>query len=91
MSAQERLLQRVLSLVLGAEHVPAEAEQRAVMAVVDDLEGALVARRGDRGEAAVVEPSGAEADERESECGRSHLVTHLATHRYRRGLAGCEA
>ena len=42
--AQEGLLERVLALVLGAEHVPAEAEQRPVMAVVDGLEGALVAR-----------------------------------------------
>ena len=89
--AQEGLLERVLALVLGAEHVAAEAEQLAVVAVVDDLEGALVARRGERGEPAVVEPSGAEADERGSDCGRSHLVTHLATLLDRQGLAGCQA
>src|SRR5215210_6373113 len=32
MRAQERLLERVLALVLGAEHVPAEGQQRPVAA-----------------------------------------------------------
>jgi hypothetical protein len=65
--AQEGLLERVLTLVLGAEHVTAEGEQLPVMAVVDDLEGALVAGGGELGEASVVEPSDTEADERGSD------------------------
>jgi hypothetical protein len=47
--------------------VPAEGEQRPVVAVVDDLEGALVAGGGELGEASVVEPSDTEADERGSD------------------------
>jgi hypothetical protein len=89
--AQEGLLQRVLALLLGAEHVSAEAQQRPVMAIVDGLEGALVARRRQLGEAAVVEPSGAEAEKRCSDCGRSHLVTHLPTPVHRPELATCQA
>jgi hypothetical protein len=85
------VLERVLGVLERAEHVAAEAQQRPVVPVVDGLEGALVARRGELGEAAVVEPSGAEADERGSDCGRSHLVTHLATPGYRPGLATCQA
>ena len=77
--AQEGLLEGVLALVLGAEHVPAEAEQRPVVAVVDDLEGALVAGGGELGETGVVEPSDPEADKRGSDRGRRHLVTHLPT------------
>src|ERR687889_2456104 len=79
MGAQERLLERVLALVLGAEHVPAEGEQRAVVTVVDDLEGALVAGGGELGETCVVEPSDTEADERGSDRLGCHLVTHLPT------------
>jgi hypothetical protein len=79
MGAQEGLLERVLALLLGAEHVAAESEQREVVPVVDDLEGALIAGRGQLGEAGVVEPSGTQPDERGSDCGRCHLHTHLPT------------
>src|SRR5215212_4515841 len=60
------------------------------MAVVHDLEGALVARGRERGEASVVEPSGAEAEEGCSDCSRSHLVTYLPTLAHRQGLATCQ-
>ena len=73
MGAQEGLLQRVLALLVGAEHVAAEAEQRAVVAVVERLEGALVAGRRERGEACVVDPAEAGADERGSDRGGWHL------------------
>ena len=43
MRAQERLLQRVLSVLAAAEHVAAEREQRRVVAVVQRLERGLVA------------------------------------------------
>ena len=52
MRAQERLLERVLTVLAVADHVAAEREQRGVMAVVERLERALVAvaraRRGAR-------------------------------------------
>ena len=41
-----------------ADHVAAEAEQRPVMAVVEDLEGALVAAGGELGESGVREQAG---------------------------------
>jgi hypothetical protein len=37
------VLHGVLRLLLGGEHVPAERQDRAVVAVVDDLERDLVA------------------------------------------------
>ena len=89
--AQEGLLQRVLALVLGAEHVAAEAEQRPVVTVVDDLEGALVTGRGELRQAGVVEPPDAEPGDGESDCGRCHSVTHLPTPEHRQGLATCQA
>jgi hypothetical protein len=39
----EGVLQRVLRLLVAGQHVPAEGEQAAVVAVEDELEGALVA------------------------------------------------
>jgi hypothetical protein len=39
----EAVLQRVLGLLTAAEHLPAEGEQAAVVAVVDDLERCVVA------------------------------------------------
>ena len=56
--AQEGLLQRVLRLVRRADHVAAEAEQRPVVPVVEDLEGALVAAGGELGESGVREQAG---------------------------------
>ena len=40
----EALLKGILGVLARAEHVPAESEQLAVIAVVDDLESRLVAR-----------------------------------------------
>ena len=54
MGAQEALLERVLGLLARAEHVAAEAEQRAVVAVVEHLERALVTGRRELGEPGVV-------------------------------------
>ena len=51
--------------------MPAEAEQRAVMAVVEDLEGALVALRRELGEPAVVEPPQPERGEAADELFRA--------------------
>ena len=62
--AQERLLQRVLAVLAVAEHVPAERQQRGVMAIVEDLERTLVARAHQRRQALVVEldrPTGPDA------------------------------
>jgi hypothetical protein len=53
--AQERLLERVLAVLAVADHVPAEREQRRVMAVVERLERGLVTRADERGETLVVE------------------------------------
>ena len=53
--AQERLLERVLAVLAVADHVPAEREQRRVVAVVERLEGGDVAARHERGEALVGE------------------------------------
>ena len=64
MRAQEGLLQRVLGLLERAEHVAAEAQERAVVAVVEGLERALVTVRGKRREAIVPEPRQAERGER---------------------------
>ena len=47
------MLQGVLRLLATAEHVPAEGEQAAVVAVVDDLERGVVARAHARDEAIV--------------------------------------
>ena len=53
--AQERLLERVLRLLNGPEHVTAEAEEHPVMAVVEDLERPLFPRSGELGEPGVGE------------------------------------
>ena len=55
MGAQEGLLERVLAVLAIAHHVTAEGEQRRVMAVVDDREGAVVALVDEAGEPLVVE------------------------------------
>jgi hypothetical protein len=55
MGAQEGLLQRVLTVLTVAEHVATEGQQRCVMAVVEDLEGRLVARLHERRKLLVVE------------------------------------
>ena len=47
------MLQSVLGLLAAAEHVSAEGEQAAVVAVVDDLERAVVTRAHARDEAIV--------------------------------------
>src|SRR5215207_8973317 len=57
MRAQEGLLQRVLGVLAVAEHVPAERQQRRVMAVVEHLERSGVTPADERGEALVVEPA----------------------------------
>ena len=64
MRAQVGLLEGVLSLLAGAEHVAAEAQERAVVAVIQGFERTLVPRRGERGEAIVPEPRQAERDKR---------------------------
>ena len=61
--AQEGLLQRVLGLLASAHHVAAEAQQGAVVAVVEDLERPLVARRCHVREPAVGEPPEQERSE----------------------------
>jgi hypothetical protein len=48
------VLQGVLGFLAAAEHVPAEGEQAAVVAVVDDLERRIVPRPHPRHEAVVV-------------------------------------
>jgi hypothetical protein len=50
------VLQRVFGLLVGAEHVPAEGEQAAVVAVEDQLEGPLVAGAHARHEGVVGPP-----------------------------------
>ena len=50
---QEGVLERVLGLLAGAEQVPAEGEQRPGVAVVELLEGALVAAPDAGGEGGV--------------------------------------
>ncbi len=47
------VLQGVLGLFRGAEHVPAERQEIALVAVVDDLEGRLIAGADARDEAVV--------------------------------------
>jgi hypothetical protein len=54
------VLQRVLGLVARAEHVAAEGEQAAVVAVEDELEGPLVAG-ADAGHEGVVGPPARQA------------------------------
>jgi hypothetical protein len=54
-SADERLLKRVLAVFPVAEHVTAERQQRSVVAVVERREGGGVARARTRSEARVVE------------------------------------
>ena len=51
MSGHEGVLKGVLGLLVAGEHVPAEGEQAAVIAVEDELEGTLVpgADTGDEG------------------------------------------
>jgi len=51
------VLQGVLGLLAAAEHLPAEGEQAAVVAVVDDLEGGVVARAHALHEAVVAHES----------------------------------
>ena len=53
--AQEGLLERVLAVLAVADHVAAEREQRRVVAVVERLEGALVAASHERRQTLVVE------------------------------------
>ncbi len=78
--AQEGLLEGVLGFLGGAEHVPAEAQQRTVVAVVEGLEGALVAARGECRQPDVVHPGEPETGKLgNSECGGRHLevITHI--------------
>jgi hypothetical protein len=51
--AHERLLQDVLRLFVGAQQVPAEGHQRGRMALVEELERALVTRSSEDREALV--------------------------------------
>ena len=55
-SAQEGLLQRVLAVLVAAEHVAAERQQRRVVPVVERLERTGIALADERGEPRVVQP-----------------------------------
>src|SRR3954447_19912546 len=72
MGAQEGLLERVLAFLARAQHVPAEAEQRRVVAVVELLERLLVAFRGERGEAIVGEAPESHSGEGNAKSGGRH-------------------
>lgn len=54
-SRAEGVLERILGILAGPEHVAAEVEQGAVVAVVDGLEGALVAALGFTGQPLIAE------------------------------------
>src|SRR6185436_4440842 len=85
---EEGVLERVLGLLARAEHVPAEAEDRAVVAVEERLEGGLVAGAHERHETLVAreaEQAGRTADAGADRNGRSMLhagimrITTIAT------------
>jgi hypothetical protein len=56
-SADERLLERVLAVLAAGERMAAEGEQRGVMPVVERCEGRLVSGAHEGREALVIEPA----------------------------------